>query len=204
MTSGPAARGAQAAGLTVEEWLARRDAGLRRCWRCTEWLDASEAFSPRARQCRKCITSHRGQDTDADRAVKAARAAEHRLEREAQRRRAPVLAAQAERLADALAGLPVDDHPPAAVRDVLAQARDLGCDFDAAWPLALGRIVDDDDHGGGEGWRNALECTRRAWDAAYTRVPDGHLARLGALDLPAFDDVERMAREPAVPPSATS
>lgn len=198
-TPGPVVKGAQAAGLTVEEWLARRDAGLSRCWRCQEWLGASE-FSPKARQCRRCIASNRRKQTDEGRAVLARAAGERRVKREAERRRAPVVAAQAERLADALAGLEVDDHAPVVVRVILAAARDLGAHFDIAWPVALGRVRDDEDHGTGYGWRDALECTRHAWDAAYTRAADRQAAAVGALTLPALDDTARMAREPAVPP----
>lgn len=194
---------AERAGVTPEEFLARREAGLQRCWRCAEWKDAA-SFSPAARECRECATAasreQRRQATTQARARAATRRRERDAEREAERRREPVRAAQAERLADALAGLEVDDHPPVAVRVILAQARDLGADFDAAWPVALGRIVDDEDHGGGEGWRNALECTRHAWDAAYAREADRQAAAVGALDLPVLDDTARMAREPAVPP----
>lgn len=71
--------------------------------------------------------------------------------------------------------------PTVVLRELLAEKRRDGCDFDVAWSWSLERLFSPAPTGEARVWREALGATRAAWEAAYARAEGPGAAALAIL-----------------------
>lgn len=138
----------------------------------------------RLRKCRRCHNAERAA------ANRRRRGAGEPLTSSTEReRRARTRAAYGHDFVDAAP----DASPAALLRELLAEDRASGWDFDRAWQENVEFVLARNVKAERESWREALEATRAAWRAAHDRAPGTGFQLTGALmDEPAGDRVSML------------